>query len=425
MYNDLYHTLSSHPPYAGTQQCPKLKILIKYTFNLPFRRIYSLFMTSIQSANTLGTEPIAHPEYVSPGMPPMQKADFTVSYFEFWPTWVMYLPVIFDWLYLSVKNRSLSLPLIANPRIPNSGMVGFSKNDFLLQANQNSQQYILPWITYKLSDQPADEQVDNIIVKLKNLKLGFPIVGKPDMGCRGAGVNLLKDKIELSRYLENYPAGSEFMLQQLADWEPEAGIFYVKHPHENTGHITSIALKYTPYVVGDGQHTLLELIERDERANKVSHLYKMRHKDLLDTVIPKDEPFRLVFAASHCRGAVFTDGREYITDALTQKIDEIMNGFPEFYYGRLDVKFKNVDQLKKGQDISIIEVNGASSESLHIWDKNAGLVEAWRFLIWQYRTLFAIGAENRARGYKPPGIVSLLTAWRKEKNLTTHYPQTD
>jgi hypothetical protein len=382
-------------------------------------------MNSIQSANPVGNEPAPHSEYVSPGMPPMRKADSTVSYFEFWPAWVMYLPVIFDWLYLSIKHVSLSLPLIANPRIPNSGMVGFSKNDCLLQANQNSQRYILPWINYKVNDQTADQQVDNIILKLKDSELGFPIVGKPDMGCRGAGVNLLKDKVGLSKYLQNYPIGSEFMLQKLAEWEPEAGIFYVKHPHENTGRITSIALKYTPYVVGDGQHTLKELIELDERANKVSHLYKIRHKDSLNKVISKGEPFRLVFAASHCRGAVFTDGRDYITEALTQKIDEIMKGFPEFYYGRLDVKFENVDQLKQGQNISIIEVNGASSESLHIWDKNAGLVEAWRSLIWQYRTLFAIGAENRARGYKPPGIVSLLTAWQKEKNLTTHYPQTD
>ena len=154
-------------------------------------------------------------------------------------------------------------------------MVGFSKNDCLLQANQNSQRYILPWINYKVNDQTADQQVDNIILKLKDSELGFPIVGKPDMGCRGAGVNLLKDKVGLSKYLQNYPIGSEFMLQKLAEWEPEAGIFYVKHPHENTGRITSIALKYTPYVVGDGQHTLKELIELDERANKVSHLYKI------------------------------------------------------------------------------------------------------------------------------------------------------
>ena len=335
------------------------------------------------------------------------------------------MPVVFSWLILSLRHLSLSLPLIANPRIPNSGMVGFSKNDVLTQGNEHSQKYILPWITYTVTDSPLDQQVDLIMSQLTDCGLKLPIVGKPDMGCRGTGVNLLNDKSDLKNYLHHYPVGSAFMLQRLADWEPEAGIFYVKLPDENTGRITSIALKYTPYVLGDGQKTLRELIKADPRAGRVMHLYEDRHKSFMDQVIPRDEPFRLVFAASHCRGAVFTDGRRYITDALSQKIDEIMSGFPEFYYGRLDIKFKDMEQLTRGEDIAIIEVNGASSESLHIWDKDTRLGEAWKSLVWQYRTLFKIGAANRIRGHKPPGIVSLLSAWLHEKKLSTQHPQTD
>ncbi|MBT5032839.1 MAG: D-alanine--D-alanine ligase [Proteobacteria bacterium] len=363
--------------------------------------------------------------YVSPGMPSLKETDSAVSFFEFWPTWLMYMPVVFSWLILSLRHLSLSLPLIANPRIPNSGMVGFSKNDVLIQGDEHSQKYILPWITYTVTDHPLDQQVDLIMSRLAESGLKLPIVGKPDMGCRGAGVNLLNDKNDVTNYLRHYSIGGVFMLQRLADWEPEAGIFYVKLPDENTGRITSIALKYTPYVLGDGEKTLSELIKADPRAGRVTHLYENRHKSLMDQIIPRDEPFRLVFAASHCRGAVFTDGRIYITDALSQKIDEIMSGFPEFYYGRLDIKFKGIDQLIRGEDITIIEVNGASSEALHIWDKDTNLSEAWKSLIWQYRILFKIGAANRTRGHKPPGIRSLLSAWLHEKNLSTQYPQTD
>lgn len=146
----------------------------------------STFMTSIQSANPLTDEPTLHPDYVSPGMPPIRKGNSTVSYFEFWPTWIMYFPVVFDWLYLSVRHRSLSLPLISNPRIPNSGMVGFSKNDFLAQASQNSQQYILPWITYQVSDQPTNK-LTIYLLSLKARNLDFRLsanriwdVGEPE-----------------------------------------------------------------------------------------------------------------------------------------------------------------------------------------------------------------------------------------------------
>ena len=227
---------------------------------------------------------------------------------------------------------------------------------------------------------------------MRAANLAFPVVGKPDMGCRGAGVKLLGDERDLAQYLSYYPAGSCFMLQRLADWEPEAGVFYVKYPGEDRGCLTSMAFKYTPYVVGDGSSTLRELLQADARAKQVMHLYEERHRQNYDKVIPKGEPYRLIFAASHCRGAVFTDACDYITDALTDTVENIMSGFPEFYYGRLDIKFRDLASLQQGQDIAVVEINGASSESLHIWDKSARLTQAWKVLVEQYRTLFRIGA---------------------------------
>ncbi len=363
--------------------------------------------------------------YVAPGMPPLDTDGSAVSYFEFWPIWLIYLPVGVQWLLFSVFYRSFSLPLIANPNIPSAGMVGFSKAEFLSQASAESRQWILPWLTHKVSSEPLTAQIDQILSDLDDNNLGLPIVAKPDMGCRGSGVKLISTEAELKDYVSHYPVDSTIMLQRLADWEPEAGVFYVRYPNEEKGRIVSMALKYTPYVVGDGTRTLRELINSDSRAKHVIHLYESRHKDKMDTVIAKDEPFRLVFAASHCRGAVFRDGRQYITNALTDKIEEIMSGFPEFYYGRLDIKFGSIERLMEGQDFAIIEVNGASSESLHIWDKKAGLGEAWSALLTQYSTLFKIGAMNRQRGHKPPGIMSLYKAWRQENTLSNHYPATD
>lgn len=363
--------------------------------------------------------------YVTPGMPALDMTGKAVSFFEFWPIWVMYCPVVIQWLLLAAYHRSLSLPLIANPAIPSAGMVGFSKAGFLEQAQPPARHWILPWVTHTVSSDNLSAQVDHILAHLADNKLALPIVGKPDMGCRGVGIKLIKTESELHQYVSHYPVGSTLMLQRLADWEPEAGIFYIRYPNEEKGRVVSMALKYAPYVVGNGVSTLRQLLAADARASQIMHLYEARHQSKLDHVIAEGEPYRLVFAASHCRGAVFRDGRQYISEALSARINEIMAAFPEFYYGRLDIKFSSIERLVEGEDIAIIEVNGASSESLHIWDKKAGLGEAWSALLGQYRTLFKIGAINRKRGYAPPGLISLIKAWRQEQALSNHYPATD
>ncbi|NJR44222.1 hypothetical protein HC761_01935 [bacterium] len=106
-------------------------------------------------------------------------------------------------------------------------------------------------------------------------------------------------------------------------------------------------------------------------------------------------------------------------------MSRIVDGLPDFHYGRMDVKFENLAALEAGQNLEIVEINGASAESIHIWDKRARLLDAWRTLMWQYRTLFALGNVQRALGHRSPGLAKLIHHWRLERKLTRHYPLTD
>src|SRR3546814_9177882 len=54
----------------------------------------------------------AHPHV---GMPRLDTRGKTVSFFEFWPSWLVYTPVALQWLGLSLRHRSLTVPLCANP----------------------------------------------------------------------------------------------------------------------------------------------------------------------------------------------------------------------------------------------------------------------------------------------------------------------
>ncbi len=363
--------------------------------------------------------------YVPQGMPPLDLSGPTTSYFEFWPMWLMYIPVVLQWLLLSLRYRSLTLPLIASPAVPLSGMVGVEKSAVFEVAGKKARDWILPWHVYTVTGQPIDLQVARIEQELGAKGIVYPVVGKPNIGCRGAGVKLLQNRQELVDYVIAFPAQGSIQFQQLSHWDAEAGVFYVRHPNSDGGEITSLTMKYTPYVLGDGKSTLGALVASDPRAGQLQHLYAERHSREWQQVIPEGEPYRLVFSASHCRGAVFRDGKDYIDPRLVAALDRIFDDIPGYHYGRLDIKFRDLDSLQAGEQFEIIEINGASSESIHIWDRNATLGEAVKTLLQQYSTLFKLGAANRKLGYKTPGLVALIKAWQFESQLVKQYPNND
>ncbi len=362
---------------------------------------------------------------VNHGMPPLDMSGKPVSFFEFWPGWVFYAPVALQWIWNGLKYRSFGLPLVANPGIDLSGMVGESKDAILSLAGETAKPWILPYIMWEKTAMPPETQAHQALTALHKAGLGFPVVAKPDLGCRGAGVRLVENKGELEEYLRLFPDGARLMLQEKAPYNAEAGVFYVRYPGQEKGQIFSMTLKYNPFVVGDGESNLAQLIDEDSRAGKLSHLYRSRHEDKLDLVLAKGETFRLAFAGSHSRGAIFRDGRDYISEALVERLDEIFDDFPGYHYGRIDLKFRDIASLMRGEDFVLLEVNGASSEAAHIWDRGATIKSAFSTLLEQYRMLFEIGNLQRKAGHKVPSLMDLYRAWRKEKALVRDYPSTD
>lgn len=366
------------------------------------------------------------PHKINAGMPVLDAdTKRSVSPYEFLPTWFFYTPVVVQSLVQGLFYRDLRLPLVVNPSIKLSGMVGESKQDIMSLAGAVAKPWISPFITLTKNHDSVKNQIQLALKAMEVSSLAFPLVAKPDLGCRGVGVKLLKNAAQLEQYVRNFPLDARYLLQEKVPYQAEAGVFYVRNPDETHGKIISITLKYAPSVIGDGQHTLKELIERSPRAGQLAHLYLPRHTDKLDWVPEKDEEFQLAFAGSHSRGSIFRDGNQYITTELTQKLDEILHDVDGYHYGRLDIKFDNLHDFMKGERFTILELNGASSEAAHIWDRNTPLRSIFGTLLTQYRLLYAIGAKQKKRGHAPPSISSLLAAWREEKSLTAQYPGSD
>jgi hypothetical protein len=255
--------------------------------------------------------------------------------------------------------------------------------------------------------------------------IAFPCVAKPDKGCRGAGVRRIRNSNELACYIAAFPDSERIILQALVDHEAEAGVFYIRKPGEARGQIFSLTLKYFPYVYGDGRSTLRELILGDKRAGGLKYLYLPRLKGRGEMVLAPGEPYRIAFAGSHSRGAIFRDGNRFITGTMTDAFDSIAKDIDRFYFGRFDVRFSSIEELQAGKNFTILEVNGAGAEATHIWDRRTTLAEAYRVLMKQYAALWGIGAQNRRSGAKPARLLDFLKAWRNEVGLWAQYPPTE
>jgi hypothetical protein len=362
------------------------------------------------------------------GMPPLDQAGPPLSFFEFWPMWAFYPPVALYAAWLMLRHRGILLPTVANPSFPGGGFFGESKAEILALAMKHIPEWTAPFVrvdrpeTTALSDAA---QADAAMALLHDAGISLPVVAKPDLGCRGAGVKLVRTEADLQAYLAAFPRGASLLLQRLVPFEGEAGIFYCREPGAATGRIVSITLKYFPHVVGDGLKTLRQLILDDPRAGALSHLYLKRHAARLDDVPAAGVAVRLAFAGSHSRGAIFRNGSHLVTAEMEARFEAIARKLPEFHFGRFDVRFERFTDLQFGRGFTLVEINGAGAESTHIWDRSTPLWQAWRDLMRQYRWLFRIGAANRARGFKPLTLAQFGRDYKREKLLTPQYPATD
>ncbi len=315
------------------------------------------------------------------------------SRWEFWPPYVFYPPVLLYLLWLSVRQRSLTLFTAVNPAIPASGFVGESKAAILDGLRDTGE-----WVArYELLPMEAGlvERVARAQRFMQRHSLTFPVVLKPDVGQRGSGVRVVRAEEELVAYLR--AANEAVIIQEYVAGE-EFGVFYYRLPSETVGHIFSITHKTFPVVIGDGKQTVEELILNDARAVALAHYYCAQHADKLNTVLPSGERLQLVELGTHSRGSIFLDGARFATPALAAATDRLSQRFDGFYFGRYDLRVNSLEAFTRGEDFKVLELNGVTAEATHIYDPQHSLLTAYRTLFVQWRIAFEIGAQQRARG---------------------------
>ncbi len=303
---------------------------------------------------------------------------------EYWSFNAVYGPIYLYWLWLAIKSRSFFFFNAANPSIENGGFLLESKNEIYKLIPE---EYYPKTISLKKGVSLA-----RALCSMKEAGLSYPLIAKPDIGARGRMVSVIKNDEELKAYLTNIK--ENFLLQELVEWEYEAGIFYYRYPQESSGHISGIVAKEFLTVTGDGMSTIEELLNRNKRfVLQIPALIKV-YGEKLKTVLNKGEKKILVPYGNHARGSKFLDASHEIDEDLTKTIDTICKKIPGFYFGRMDIKFNSWDELRQGKNFSIIELNGSGSEPTHIYDPKHSIFFAWKEIIRHWVLLQRISVLN-------------------------------
>lgn len=291
-------------------------------------------------------------------MPTWKTFITKISQWEYWPTYMFYVPLIPHYILEAIKAKHPVFYLATNPAIKYSGNGTESKfNTLELIPEKYKPRSIL--IT-------ENTHFIEVLKRIEDNQITYPLIVKPDIGFRGYLVKKIDNEHDLKEYFEKN--NIDAIIQEFIEYENECGIFYHRIPGEKNGKITSITLKKFPFVMGDGTSTLSEIIKKDSRAYLYYNFLKSIHGKNMNSVPKKDELIKLSIIGNHSKGTQFINGNYLIDNDLERMIDNLSQQVNNWYYGRLDIKYESIEKLKKGQAFKIVEINGIISEPTHIYD---------------------------------------------------------
>lgn len=304
---------------------------------------------------------------------------------EYWPFHIVYLPIYIYWMWLGIRARSFFFFSTANPTIKNAGFLLESKKEIY---DLMPQEYYPVTLFFK-----ANTLFRDVLNEIKTKNIQYPLICKPDIGMQGKAVKKIENDEELIAYIA--ASKVDFLIQEFIPYENEVGIFYFRYPNELNGEISGIVEKEFLTVTGDGVSTIEKLLRKDKRFILQLETLRRSEGESFNNILRQGERHILVPYGNHVRGAKFIDVSHLIDEALTRSIDEACKKIDGFYFGRLDIRYNSLEELRQGKNFSIIELNGAGSEPTHMYDPKHSIFFAWKEIIRHLNILSRISRMNK------------------------------
>lgn len=324
---------------------------------------------------------------------------------EYWPSFMFYGPNFPYGVYLAIKARSFAFFSAVNPGIKSSGNGTESKFETL--------QMIPDEFKPKSIFVPEKHDFKTVLKEINDKGIVFPLIAKPDVGFRGYFVKKINNENELKEYLSYH--SFDLIIQDFIDLPNECGVFYYRLPHQEKGQVSSLTLKSFLKVTGNGLMSVEELVLHDKRAKHYIKRLYANNKNIWNKVLIKDETVILSEIGNHVRATQFINASNLIDAALEQTFNDLSNKIPGLFYGRYDIKYNTLEELKQGKNFKFLEVNGIIAEPIQIYDtKSMTYFEALRTLRKHWKILYQIAIENHKKGVPYMGT---MVFWKEIYDL--------
>jgi len=242
----------------------------------------------------------------------------------------------------------------------------------------------------------ANHPLEKVIDRIRDAKLYYPLIVKPDIGMQGKAVIKVNNNYELISAVSKFSV--DYLIQSFIQFPKEIGIFYARLPNEEKGRITGIVEKEFLKVTGDGVSTIMQLLSMNPRHILQIPTLKKTLGNKLDVILEKEVEKILVPYGNHVRGSLFLDSTHKNNKQLESVLDRVCKSIDGFYFGRLDIRFNSFEELAEDKNWCIIELNGAGSEPTHMYDPKHSLFFAWKEIIRHWKMLYEVSMQNKKKG---------------------------
>jgi hypothetical protein len=339
-----------------------------------------------------------------------------VLHHEYWPTWLFYVPIYPYFLFFAAINGGVRQVTCCNPEIEHGGGWAGESKHAITEKLRGAGACVLPMFLVP-SMASAEERVEHLRrLMAEHAEIAsFPIVLKPNEAQRGHAFKLARSMEQARAYLASMTADA--VAQPYHPGPEECGIFWMRYSGKQLargfgpdkraitpgrlGFIYSITRKEFPRVTGDGSRTLAQLVLDHPRYRRQATVFLTRFAAEAARMPSAGEVVRLAISGNHCQGTMFRDGADLITPELEAEVDRIAAVFPRLDYGRFDARFESEAELRQGNGLAIIELNGASSEPTNMYDPDRSYFWAVGVLARMWRQVIRLAKERRAQGVKP------------------------
>ncbi len=298
--------------------------------------------------------------------------------------------------------RELTFFSAANPNIYLGGLLDERKSD------------IYDLVPRSYVPKTVVVQASSIEIAHIESEFEYPVILKPNIGYKGYMVKKIDDSEQLSDALQDY-GDREILIQEFLKEEREYSVMYYCIDNNGRHGITSLVEKHLPVLTGNGKDSLEKLIASATNPFLNKSWLQKKYRSQKDEIPDKGSRIVIDHIGNYSRGAKFENLNDQIDERLLKAVHNFLLPVQGFNFCRLDVKASDIHELKSGR-FKLLEINGAKSEPLHIYDPEMKWWEVIRDIRSHWRILFRVVKENRHKVNRPSTMQG-YKSWRSLKKM--------